>query len=480
MMRSCFKLPRYFFRYFLPSLTAATGLLLTGCQAVHPVQRQKQPIAATRLVIHGGSPLSGPAAFVPGRSQTGGSGLALVARVNFFILPRMPDRLLAPLSSRASLVLTRRGRRATLAFGRLTRGARFARVSGTASFARQLTDTCGPVQGFTPLRAAVFPGGWVSFQLRDGYRFAARAGGKKHRPSVRIEAWLPRKGGLKSLQLALGAARYSTGPSGRTLTFNRETQIISATDRPHGNVAFLIPFRFVSGNGQAVAAVLHIRPAGLKDKPLVKAAMAAAAAPLPALTNPLNHLNRPDLIEALSRVRQPDVRRAALIYMAGQTGAGLCDDSALTLKRPALKNLADRVFDSLHKKATGLTVARFGWWMDRTAYQLLYAMQKKAPLPSALQTVLALHIGEAAYHPSSLDQIAGALASRKVFMRQVIAENYIYLQDTSPAARIGAFDWLKRHGFAPPGYHPLDSVEARNTALDNAATDAAFLKRIQP
>ncbi len=480
MMRSCFDRLSYFLRCFLPCLAASTVLLLTGCQAVHPVAQQKRPIAATRLVIHAGSPLSGAVAFMPGRPPAGGSALALVVRVNFFILPRMPDRLLAPLSSRASLVLTRRGRRATLAFGRLTRGARFARVSGTGSFARQLADACGPVEGFSPMRAAVFPGGWVSFQLRDGYRFAARAGGQKHRPSVRIEAWLPRKGGLKSLRLALGAARFSSGPIRGTLTFNRETQIISATGNQRGNVAFLVPFRFVSGSGQAVAAVLHIRPAGLKDQALVKACMTAAAAPLPALTNPLNHLNRPDLIEALTRVRQADVRRAALIYLAGQTGAGLCDDAALTLKPPGLKILADRVFSSLHKIAPGLTVARFGWWMDRAAYQLLYTMQKKAPLPTALQTVLALHIGEAAYHPSSLDQIAGALGSRKIFARQVIAENYIYLQDTSPNARIGAFDWLKRHGFAPPGYHPLDSVEARNAALDNAANDAAFLKRIQP
>lgn len=476
MKCSCFQ----FLRCLLVGLVAAMGLLLAGCQSLHPVEQQKRPVAATHLIIHGGSPLSGPAVFTPARAPASSRPTALVVRVNFFILPRMPGQLLAPLSSGASLVLTRRGQRATLAFGHLTRGARFAPVSGAASFAHQLTVACGPIQGFVPLRAAVFPGGWVSFQLRDGYTFAGRAGGKSHRASVRIEAWLPRKAGLKSLQLALSAARFSSGPSGHALIFNRETQIVSATGNRQGSVAFLLPFRFVSGRGQAVAAVLHIRPAGPKDQPLVKADMAMAAAPLPALTNPLDHLNRPDLIAALARVRQASVRRAALIYLAGQTGAGLCDDTALTLPPPALKILATKVFNSLHAIAPQLTVARFGWLMDRAAYQLIYAMQKKSPLAPGLQTVLALHLGEAAYHSSSLDQIAGALASRKIFLRQVIAENYIYLQDTSPSARIGAFDWLKRHHFAPPGYHPLDSIHSRNAALDKATLDPAFLKRIQP
>ena len=456
-------------------LTAVLAAIsMQACQTVHPVVVQKQPVAYERVHIHGGSPLSGYSAFTSGKASSG-----LVVDARFFILNRMPENMLLPLGSQDSLVLTGRGRRATLSVARLTRGARFGEIKSRAAFTRQMLQAAGGVKAFAPIRSGLFAGAYLRFQLRDHFRYAGHTGGPLHRAVVSVDIWLPAGPAPVKPQIALAASRYSSAGAAGGLAFNRETQIVATPAAP-GKYAFILPFRFVSGSGQAVAVEINIRPAGPADKGMLEhAAILAARPPLrPAST--ADKLNRPDLVEALGRLRDKSVRRAALIYLSAQTGAHLCEDTVLTVNDSQLAPLAENIFTSVRPGAPGLSVADLGWQLDRAAYEFLYTMQKKSPLVPELQTVLSLHLGEAAYHSSSLDQIAGALGSRRLFERQIIAENYIYLQDTSPADRIGAFDWLNRRGWAPPGYHPLGPINRRNAALDKAVGNPAFLKRIQP
>ena len=56
---------------------------------------------------------------------------------------------------------------------------------------------------------------------------------------------------------------------------------------------------------------------------------------------------------------------------------------------------------------------------------------------------------------------------------RLLAENFIQLEDSSPAARVRACDWLAARGIAPAGYDPLGPPKARREALERALTAAA-------
>ena len=44
----------------------------------------------------------------------------------------------------------------------------------------------------------------------------------------------------------------------------------------------------------------------------------------------------------------------------------------------------------------------------------------------------------------------------------------MYLEDSSPSARVRAYDWLAARGRAPQGYEPLGPARERRRALDAA------------
>ena len=61
----------------------------------------------------------------------------------------------------------------------------------------------------------------------------------------------------------------------------------------------------------------------------------------------------------------------------------------------------------------------------------------------------------------------GVLGQRDEHLR-LVEENFIYLEDISPASRSRAFDWLAARDLAPSGYDPLAPIETRREALERA------------
>ena len=89
-------------------------------------------------------------------------------------------------------------------------------------------------------------------------------------------------------------------------------------------------------------------------------------------------------------------------------------------------------------------------------------------LPGELSAILTLHAGEAGRHAGALDEAIRTSATREQFNLRLIAENYIYLEDSSPASRVRAFDWLFAQGRSPAGYDPLGPAKDRRAALERA------------
>jgi hypothetical protein len=55
----------------------------------------------------------------------------------------------------------------------------------------------------------------------------------------------------------------------------------------------------------------------------------------------------------------------------------------------------------------------------------------------------------------------------------VQAENLVALEDSSPAARVRAFDWLAARAKAPRDFDPLGPAGQRRAALDKAMDEMA-------
>ena len=72
-----------------------------------------------------------------------------------------------------------------------------------------------------------------------------------------------------------------------------------------------------------------------------------------------------------------------------------------------------------------------------------------------LQAVLTDFAGEAGRHTGAMEDISRKLSGRADLESRMIAENRIYLEDSSPASRVRAFDWLQMRGQAPANFDPL-------------------------
>jgi hypothetical protein len=97
----------------------------------------------------------------------------------------------------------------------------------------------------------------------------------------------------------------------------------------------------------------------------------------------------------------------------------------------------------------------------------------KSQLSPELLEILTLYMGETGRHAAALDEVMRGVTSRNALDQRLVSENYIYLQDSSPAYRARAFDWLKARNLAPANFDPLGAPKARREALDQALSPQA-------
>ena len=108
-----------------------------------------------------------------------------------------------------------------------------------------------------------------------------------------------------------------------------------------------------------------------------------------------------------------------------------------------------------------------GQLRERFHYVLIEAVTEELQTPE-LFAVLTEHFGEPGRHSAAVDEIMRGTSSGGELRRKLISENYIYLEDSSPSARVRAFEWLRAQKLAPAGFDPLGSPKQRRQALDQA------------
>jgi hypothetical protein len=105
------------------------------------------------------------------------------------------------------------------------------------------------------------------------------------------------------------------------------------------------------------------------------------------------------------------------------------------------------------------------WDVERAAWVRLARDMVKEDLPDAMLALVLHHAGEAGHYPSGLEDAARNSADLQTYEQRIIQENRLFLEETSPAARVRAYDWLKRRGLEPPDWDPLGTKEERTGPL---------------
>lgn len=446
-------------------------ILMAGCQQTTPLRPNIGPATTFNSHVLFGTPLSGRRKSVGLLNDAPG----FIVHAQFWQLYYFPHVALPALAAQSTLMINKASPHPTMAYPALSAGARFGIVKNRPAFQAILHAPAVKAVSCGQATAALWPGMSVAMRLTDSSGLPIN--GSVLRQRVALWVWQP-KAVPGKVGIAFEFKRLSATAAVPTLLGQlqilRTRKLAIAT-----TYGAIMPFRFLNGDSQAVAMLITISP--WTDTPANQLAAKYSRQSVMTTRNfhsPKERLNRPDLIAAIHNIGKLGVRRASLVYLAGQTGAHLTQDVAAVAQTPVLGALVKAVAAHTTHAQT-MRVTTLGWVLDKTTYRLLYDIQKTKHLPEQLRIAMALHLGEAAWHASSLDEIARNLDSRRDYRLRVIKENLIYLEDTSPADRLTAYDWLQTHHLAPPNYNPLAGNQARNTALEKAENNPAYMRRIQ-
>jgi hypothetical protein len=171
---------------------------------------------------------------------------------------------------------------------------------------------------------------------------------------------------------------------------------------------------------------------------------------------------------AIQGLSDPARRRPSLSFLAARTGANICEDFSLVADDQTLGRMTDVAQPRLVQAAASGNIAAAQWALDESALSTMAKMQTENKLPAELLSVLARDVGQPGMDPGTVEEILAVSHDSKDFGIRLIAENFNYLEDNSPAARARAFDWLSNHGAAPAGYDPLGPHNERQDALEKA------------
>lgn len=464
-----------------------------GCQPTK-VDPPPVPTAAIGLDYYIGDPLSGPQAGPQPVSLRPEDVLAL--HVSIISLEKIPDeQVLSPLAGSTRFIAVTRGGVPMRPVPGLTRGARLGlgdAATGVRAWIAQSAASRSAIEMQSIDAAVPMAATAVVAVTESGTAGAARRLAiEVHRPSEAPD----------SLQMALVVDDWMTAgapaddandapapPAAPMPTVLQRERVLLDPLRivEPQQAALIVPFSFADNPRPAIAFLIEAAP-GSQDASHVQAveqcAVALRRSTEEAIKRPGDPPIRSDDIAgvdaALRALSMPAQRQAAMLFLTSQTGARFCAEVSLVADDAIANELAERIAGRAGSSAPQ-SLATLGWVLDLAALELLSELSSSGKLPSELSSVLILHCGQSGRDPASLEQAIRGAGSRSDFDKRLIAENLVFLEDSSPAARVRAFDWLQAHNAAPPGYDPLADNRQRRDALERALNPEAQPPSTQP
>ncbi|HSZ56937.1 MAG TPA: hypothetical protein VK797_14820 [Tepidisphaeraceae bacterium] len=376
-----------------------------------------------------------------------------------------------PVGSHAQLVSVARGSTPVLPEARLTDDVRLVLADGASAFERNLhAGNLGRTAAVGVLESVLVPGVASRFQVVQIKPRTDALSGQTAQRRFLLELGA---GPQDHVQAALTVEDFvPEGGSTRQLFFQTEAVLLDPFQPGTPAAMLIVPFAISDTRGFALTVEIgrlfdaeqHAKLAAACQADAIAAA--AAAKPLPTTLPATDQFAIQRALAALSR--RPD-DRAALVFLADQTDAHLCAKTAIVADGATLTRLAQTIV----KQSPPLDRQQTGWMLDRATLDLLSSHLAAESLQPELAAVLTDYGGEAGRHAASIEEVLRGPNNRSAVEAGFVAENLIFLADSSPAARVRAFDWLTSHGQAPTGYDPLAPPRQRRAALENALAAAA-------
>jgi hypothetical protein len=488
-------------------LLAIAMSLATGCNAFQP-KPPPAPFAAPQATIDTaafvGTPLGGPTtrpAVAPARPTD-----ALAVRITLVSLEKVSTAG-DPLASVARLVSATRLGTPVLPTARLTRAARMIELKDADAFAATVVAPSGGASAvLAEGQAALLPGLTASVTASDPTPLDPRlAGGavsrlvsvSVHRPTKPTASGVAQPIDIALVMQDLAAAPVENAPEDMSSAatqpargkaspaapvapqiVQRELAVLGRAVGDRDVVVLTLPFKFGGAPGEGVAAIIDVRRgtddadhkaaiartlqqstesarAAVERDATLQAALAGGGA-------------SPAVRAAVAALARPEHLRPTLLFLAGETNAQLCGEVALSADDVSLVAIAAAVRDRLATPAAAADNAAIGFQIDLAVFQSLGGMLAANKLPPELHGVLARFAGEVGRNAGKMEEVARNVGTRADFNERLLAENWVSLDDSSPSARVRAFDWLRARGRTPANYDPLGSLKDRRRALDES------------
>jgi hypothetical protein len=265
----------------------------------------------------------------------------------------------------------------------------------------------------------------------------------------------------------------STPAASRMLT--TETTSLKPQNLPQqGQWGVILPSPFELDGIAAFVALIEVMPAPPKGtieavafETLLRECQDSlqAAAENSEQKGPRFDAGRRGMEDALRLLQSLTQRRQALLYLARETGASLIEDVTLSASEVLIDRLAWAVTNECESNPAWET-GTLGWRLQKTAYLLLAELMSAEQMWPELEAIAMRHAGEVGRHPAVLKEMVTDATSSMDLEQRLLLENFIYLEDISPAARTRAFEWLATKGRAPKGYDPLAPLKERRSVLN--------------
>ena len=258
------------------------------------------------------------------------------------------------------------------------------------------------------------------------------------------------------------------------------TETIQLTPRDlqeQDRLAVVLPSPLAVEGIVAFAALIEVKPpprsgtdeaatyAALQKECQDRLRTAAAAGGEPAELQP--GAGRRGIEDAIPLLSSPTHGRRALLYLAHETGSPLIEDIALSATDVVIDRLAQAITQEWDS-GPAVDANASGWRLQKTAYQLLVELMSADQSWPELEAIAIRYTGEVGRHPAVLKEMVSEAAGAADLEQRLLLENFIYLEDISPAARTRAFEWLTAKGRAPAGFDPLAPLKERRTVLNRA------------
>jgi hypothetical protein len=421
-----------------------------------------------------GSPLSGPQLPIPADLATAD---VLPVSITFIGLGQMPSSLAQPLPARARILAAPGGDSPLLPAPLLTQRARVTDVPDSKAFLAALRrQTSGPSIVLGQAHTAIPAGVTASLEITDRPLPNAPGGSTRHLsvavyyPAAPATPAATRETAPPPIQIAL--ALDETPQSGR------EIALIDCPASPAGAVALGVPFVLPDSPVHAVVAVVEVAP--IASGSGYQAALRQCLSDVNSWSGPSGGAGPgadsiadwPALAAAVQALGLPDNRRAALVFLADQSGADITKDLALVANDQMLASLAWAVLHGTQSAPSARPKRQIAWLLDRQSLALLTNPKVPGSTAPEMVAILIRHTGQCARQPDSIAEAMQGAVGVADLQNRLVAENMIFLEDVSPASRVRAYDWLARCGRAPAGYDPLAPARQRLDALDRASSAA--------